>query len=244
MNNKLFALFAAALLLLSGCAQVKETNYKLDEVTTTLDSALEEGHFFFAGKVLTASTTQKMITYYDVSAEAHSVYQVQVTEDYFECMPEEPITVCVYGTKSNFNERVNLTKGEEYIFDVTLWVQEDQVIYLLPTFYESMPQKDGESLYYTADGKTAVVKGGYSAYRSHLLQRAKDLDYTPKRVLDAMAAMMKDAALRDAAFFKEKDFAKVDETLLKRTTTKASELLKRIEGKAPAWESISRVLAS
>lgn len=244
MKQKLFALAAAVLLLVSGCSAPAETSYKLEEVTLTLDNALEEGHFFFAGKVLTASTTQQMITYYDVDAEAHSVYQVQVTEDYFECMPEEPITVCVYGTKSNFNERVNLTKGEEYIFDVTLWVQEDQVMYLLPTFYESMPQKDGESLYYTADGKTAVVKGGYSAYRSRLLQRAKDLDYTPKRVLDAMAAMMKEASLRDAAFFKEKDFAAVDETFLRRTTAKASKLLMGIEGKAPTWESIRRVLAS
>ena len=242
MKNKLWVLLTAATLLLSGCSAPAETYYALEDVTQTLDAALEDGHFFFAGKVLGAGTTERMISYYDMEADAHTVYQVEVTEDFFGCMPEEPLTVCVYGTKSSFNERINLEKGKEYLFDVTLWVQGEDPIYLLPSFYESMPERDGESLYFTQDEKTAVVKEGYSAYKEHLQERAAAMDYTAQRVWQKMTAHLQDVSARDTSYFEAAEFTDVDAELLKKTADKAEELMIKMVDKTPSWEKIAEVL--
>ena len=245
MKNKIIALFLAAALLLSGCAAEKESRYSLDEITQTLDAALEDGHFFFCGKVLSAGTSQKMISYYDAESTSNAVYQVQVTEDFFGCMPEDPITVCVFGSSSNFNNRAPLEKGKEYLFDTTLWVQGESLIYLLPTFYESMPQKDGGSLYYQKGGAFAPVKGGYEGYKEHLLAKASTVGYGPNQVWAQMEQMAKSASLKDAAYFQEQKFEQVDGEFLLQTVTAAKALYQRLEQNKNncSWEQIGKELS-
>lgn len=234
------ALFAALMLLLCGCQPEKKGGYPLEELTLTLDAAVAEGHFFFAGEVLAAGTNKETITYYEMEAEENTFYQVKVTEDFFGCLPEEPITVCIYGTAGHFANRSNLEKGKEYLFDTTLWVHGDEAVFLLPTFYEGLPERQGETLYYTAGGQTASVDATYEAYKEHLFALAEEKGYTPALVKSAMAGMLEQANTRDAAKFSE--FERVDQAHLQLTAETAKSLLEQTKNTAAEWAALREIL--
>lgn len=239
---RISALLCALTLLLSGCAQTGSGDYSFEEMTETMEYSMAEGHFFFAGKILSAGTNDQMITYYDVEAETNTVYQVQVTEDFFGCMPEEPVTVCIYGTTSNFVARSNLEKGKEYLFDTTLWVQGEEVIFLLPSFYEGMPERAGETLYYTVSGQTALVDGTFSDYKAYLTGLAAEQGYGPERVRAGMIAFLEEAAQKDVAFFEERSFTDLDQTHLTLTAATAAALLEQTKNTAADWTALEGLL--
>jgi len=241
--KKLFLGLLTAAVLLAGCQpKPKDTSYTMEEITTTLAASVEDGHFFFAGKVTEVGTNPQMLSYYDAESETNTVYRVEVTDDFLGCMPDDPITVCIYGTKSNFGERVNLEKGQEYLFDTTLWVYGDQVVYLLPTFYQSLPQLQGEGLVYVKNGVQAPVKGTVEDYKEQLYEQITQLNYTPQRVLDKMTALLQEAATRDSAFFAQKKIAVSDEAHLAQTVATAKALLEQAKNATPNWSGILEVL--
>ncbi|MBQ8600779.1 MAG: hypothetical protein IJ407_05325 [Clostridia bacterium] len=241
-NLKLFALLCALVLLVCSCRINEKEGYSFEEMTQTLEAAVAEGHFFFAGKVLSVGTNDRMISYYEMEAETNTVYQVEVTEDFFGCMPKEPITVCIYGTTGNFSSRSNLEKGKEYLFDTTLWVQGEEIIFLLPSFYEGMPERAEEALYYTAGGKTALVNGTYVQYKEHLFSLAEEKGYGPQLVKSSITAFLEQAVKNDAAFFEGLGFTKIDTAHLAATTAKAALLLEQVQNSAADWAALREIL--
>ncbi len=234
------ALMIAFMLLLCGCQAEKKEGYPFEEMTLTLDAAVAEGHFFFAGEVLAAGTNKETISYYEMEAEENTFYQVKVTEDFFGCLPEEPITVCIYGTAGHFANRSNLEKGKEYLFDTTLWVHGEEAVFLLPTFYEGLPERQGEALYYTAGGQTALVDADFKDYQAHLFALAEEKGYTPALVKSAMAGMLEQAAARDATKFSE--FERVDQEHLQLTVDTAKILLEQTKNTAAEWAALREIL--
>ena len=243
MSKKGFLAFLCALaLLLSGCVREQKSGYSFEEMTLTLDAAVAEGHLFFAGEVLSAGTNKQMITYYDVEAEENTFYQVKVTEDFFGCMPEEPITVCIYGTAGQFADRSNLEKGKEYLFDTTLWVHGEEAVFLLPTFYEGLPERQGETLYYTVGGKTSLVEKSYEDYKEHLFALAEEKGYGPALVKKGMVSHLEQAVLKDSAYFADLSFQKADESHLAATAATAQNLLEQLKNAAEDGEALRGIL--
>ncbi len=243
MKKAILWLIAAALLL-SGCqSRPTQNRYPLDEVTQTMEAAVEEGHLFFAGTVLSVGTTSKMISYYDAEVENNTVYQVSVTEDFLGVLPQEPITVCIYGTKSNFGDRATLEKGKEYLFDTTLWVHGDEVVYLLPTFYQSLPQRQEETLFYIKNGVQAAVDGNFADYKEILYTLVQAKGYTPQLLQNKLVGQLQQAAARDSAYFAKESIPVTDEAHLAQTVATANTLLTRMEKTTPNWQGIGEVLS-
>lgn len=239
---RFFAWLSVLALLLCGCNTEKDTRYSFEELTLTMDAAVAEGHFFFAGEILSVGTNQTMISYYEMEAEENTFYQVQVTEDFFGCMPEEPITVCIYGTAGNFSNRSNLEKGKEYLFDTTLWVHGEEPVFLLPTFYEGMPERVGETLYYTTGGQPALVDATYADYKDHLFALAEEKGYDPALVQRSMISFLEQAALNDAAHFADLTFERVDAAHLDVTVAAAKTLLEQTKNSAAEWAALKEIL--
>ena len=139
----------AALLLLTSCSKSDPSVLSLDTLFYRTEASLAEGHLFFAGKVISAAQQNRAITYYESETEVNTFYQVEVTEDFFGCLPERTLTICVMGTDAHFVSRTELQSDTEYLFDVNAWAGEDEMLFLLPTFYEALPQREGEYIYYT-----------------------------------------------------------------------------------------------
>lgn len=241
LRRTLPALLMILCLLLSGCQKKKE-GVPFEDLVLTMENSLEQGHFFFAGKVLSAGNHSTPISFYDLETETNTVYQVEVTEDYFGCMPEEPITVCIFGTKNNVVGRSLLEKDKTYIFDTTLWVHGEEIIYLLPSFYKGMPEISGESLYYTEYNKRDIVNENYAHYKEYLTKKAEDGSYGPELVLTSMKELLTNAAERDEAYFAQKNFEHLDSAHLVQTVSTAKTVLKELENTAASWAAIKEVL--
>ena len=110
---KIFALLLAVVLLLGGCAKAPEGQVEQEVLFEKTAASLAEGHLFFAGRVTSALAEPKQITYYDAEAGKNTFYRVEITEDFFGCLPNRTLTVCVMGNSENFAERENLEKGKE-----------------------------------------------------------------------------------------------------------------------------------
>ncbi|MBQ7935759.1 MAG: hypothetical protein IJ333_05365 [Clostridia bacterium] len=238
----LLGVLLAISLLLCGCEKTDSTLYPLEDLTQTMESSLKTGHFFFAGKVTAAGINEQMISYYEEEAENNTFYQVEVTEDFFGCMPEEAITVCIFGTTGNFTSRTNLEEGKEYLFDTTLWVHGEEAVFLLPSFYLGMPQRSGETLYYTEAGQMAAVDGSFTQYKQHLSELAAKTGYTAESVLAAVTAQLETAVEKDAAYFEELSFEEIDTEHLETTTGTAQTLLAEAKETEPSWEAIRGIL--
>ena len=242
MKRKIIALLAALLLLLTGCGEEATGEKPLAELLEKTPVSMQGGHFFFTGKVTEASAMKKMISFYEVEAEKSTFYQVEIIDDPFGCMPERTVTVCILGGAETFGERIPPEKNKEYLFDTTLWVQEDEAVFLLPTFYESLPEREGEVLYYTTTEGRGVVKGSYADYLARLQTLATENNYTAQTVLDAAKERLKSATERDAAFFKDLKFESVDQVALDKTNKKAADLLQKAESAEKTWEGIRGIL--
>ena len=143
------AMLLIALLILSGCHKNDPGTLTYEEVFEKTESSIREGHLFFAGKVLEKRVETTPITFYDAESEANTFYTVQVLDDFFDLLPDRNFTVCVMGTPEQFANRTDLEKGGTYIFDCSVWMQEDELILLLPTFHNALPKREGKYLSYT-----------------------------------------------------------------------------------------------
>jgi len=244
--RNLLLLLLSAVLLLSGCSSEQEVS---NEVTAEYlyeraNVAQKEGHFFFAGTVLSVATEEKQITYYEEQVEKNTFYQVEITNDLFGCMPDRVITVCILGTSDNFIDRLALEEGEEYFFDTTLWVHEGAAVFLLPTFYENLPQISDDALYYTDKGGKYLLDIDYKTYTGYLTEQAEKNGYTPEAVLAAAKARLELAATdRTPEHFEKLEFSKPDNALIKGVNRDAAALLKKVNAAKNTWNEIGDVLA-
>lgn len=237
-------LLLALCLLLTGCKDSGESAVKpMEELLEKTPASLAEGHFFFAGTVTSSATLPEMISYYETETEKNTFYTVEVTDDFFGCLPDRTLTVCVLGSTENFGSRAMLEKNAEYIFDTSLWVQEEEPVFLLSTFYEALPERSGESLFYTTgqEGK-AVVSGSYQDYRARLLALAEEAGYGPELVLSAAKDRLQSAVERDYAYFEALSFTVADSAALAITNQTAAALLDSAAATPASWEGIRGLL--
>jgi len=242
MKRNVVALLIALLVLLSGCTKQELGQKPLEELMEKTPVSMEEGHLFFTGKVTAASVMNRMISFYEVETEKSTFYQVEVTDDPFDCMPDRILTVCILGSADSFGERNALQKDTEYLFDTSLWVQEDEAVLLLPTFYQSLPEREGDDLYYIGAEGRERVKGSYRDYLDRLQALAEENKYSAQRVLEAAEGRMKSAAERDADYFKELKFEKTDAEAILKTNKKAADLLAKVKTAEKTWEGIRELL--
>lgn len=238
----LAALLAAALLL-GGCAGGGREEYeRFDELFVQTQASLEEGHFFFSGRVLSVVTGRQIISYYEAQMEKNTFYQVEVTDDYFGCMPDRIITVCVLGSAENFSDRETLVKNREYLFDTALWIQEEEAVFLLPTFYSALPEQRDGTLYLN-DAEGAYIPGTYAQYRSRLAALAEEAGYGPQRIMEAVRAQLQSAADKSSAdYFAQRGFEQIDADALERTRQTALQLYDQAQGTENTWEGIRSLL--
>ncbi|MBR2013251.1 MAG: hypothetical protein IJ995_03450 [Clostridia bacterium] len=197
-------------LLLCGCSKTQEDVMKLEDLFYRTEVAMEEGQLFFAGKVLSVQKQDRAITYYESETVANTFYEVEVTEDFFGFLPERTLTVCVMGTGEHFVSRTEPEKGKEYLFQVKAWAGEEEMLFLLPTFYEALPQRESEYIYYTKGNQRYAVDGGYEDYKQRLLDLAEQYGYSAQGVGKAILADLQAAGKKDAAYFEELEFKTID----------------------------------
>lgn len=242
MKRRIIALLAVFLLLLCGCDQKSNGVKPMEELFEKTPVSMEEGHLFFAGKVKAASAIKQTISFYEAEAEKNTFYKVEVTDDPFGCMPDREVTVCILGAADTFNERTLLLEDKEYLFDTSLWVQGDEVVFLLPTFYESLPERDGDALYYTTAAGRSAVDGSYADYSARLSALAKENAYGPEQVLTAAKERFKSAKERDIAYFEKLKFEHLDGDVLTKTNQTAASLLEQADQAEKNWEGIRDLL--
>lgn len=217
------ALVLALMLLLGGCSKTEDDELKLESLFERTEVAMQEGQLFFSGKVLEKTKQDRAITYYESETAANTFYQVEITEDFFGFLPERTLTVCVMGTEENFGSRTELEKGKEYLFQVNAWAGESELLFLLPTFYEAMPQREGDYLYYTKGNLRYAVDGGYEDYKQMLSELAEQYGYSAKGVGAAIIANLKNAAQKDAAYFEKLEFKTIDSAAVDAVAAFAAE---------------------
>ena len=244
MRN-LLLLMLCLLLMPSGCSseQVPSNAVTAEYLYERAEASQNGGHFFFAGEVLSVMTDAKQITYYEEQTAKNTFYQVEVTNDLFGCMPDRVITVCVLGTSEHFVDRFPLEEGEEYLFDTTLWVHGGAAVFLLPTFYENLPQISGDSLYYTDDSGKYLLDVDYEAYTVRLTEMAKETGYGAQKVLAAVKERLELAAKdRTVEHFEKAEFEKPDQELIKGVNRDAAALLRKAEKAPESWSGIEEFL--
>lgn len=210
-------------LLIGGCSNAKDDVMTLESLFYRTEVAMEEGQLFFAGKVLSAKNQARAITYYESETAANTFYEVEVTEDFFGFMPDRTLTVCVMGTEENFVSRTELEQGKEYLFQVNAWAGEEEMLFLLPTFYEALPQREGEYIYYTKSNKRYAVDGRYEEYKQMLFDLADQLGYSAKRVGEAISSNLELASQKNASYFEALEYQNIDHQTVDKIAAFAKE---------------------
>ncbi len=243
MLKRMVAILLAGTLLLGLTACKKSADQKgTESLLETAEVSMNEGHFFFVGKVLSVVNEQKMITFYDAETEKNTFYQVEITDDLFGCMPEKVITVCIYGTGTFFKNRKSLEKGKEYFFDTRLWVDEEKAVYLLPTFYSGLPERQGDRLLLSEPEETYDL-GRPEDYREDLLALANRVGYGAKTVMAGMKSQLELAVQNsNKAHFDGVEVKETDENFLARVTATAQRLLEKAKDAESTWNGIKGVL--
>ncbi len=242
MRKAWISLLLAMTLLFSGCSAAPTgAPGGFEALFTTTETSLNDGHFFFDGIVLSVETEDRQISYYEAQMGKNTFYQVQVADDYEGCLPGEVVTVCVLGNYESFPNRETLKKGEEYQFDTALWVQGDQVVFLLPTFYTTLPARRGDQLYAGAEGKLQAV-GTYAHYREELRARMEQTGYGPATVLAGVKESLQNAVEKNAQYFEALQFTDMDAAALNTTAQNAAARLQRANEALETWEGIKTIL--
>ena len=240
-KHNLVGAFLLILMLICGCAN-REEKGDLELLFSTAETSFQTGRFFFAGQVQGIKNDERLITYYDAPMGKNTFYSVKVTEDFFGCMPERNITVCILGNSETFPNRATLEKGKEYLFETALWVDDQEAIFLLPTFYSALPRLADGKLYALEAGKELLC-GSLEDYKITLMERAEEQKYAPATLLSGMKEQLKNAVSRkDVAYFKERDFKNVEKETLQKTAHIAATLLKKAEDAEATWEEIGAII--
>ncbi len=243
MLKRTLAFLLAGILLL-GCTACKEPADEkgTESLLETAEVSMNEGHFFFIGKVLSVVNEKKMITFYDAAIEKNTFYRVEITDDLFGCLPERVITVCVYGTGASFKNRKSLEKGKEYFFDTQLWADAQEPVFLLPTFYSGMPERQGEHLLLNEPEGTFDL-GRPDDYREELLALANRVGYGAKTVMTGMKRQL-ELAIQNSnkAHFDALDVKDTDEAFLAEVTATARRLSEKADAADETWNGIRGVL--
>ncbi len=234
-------LLALLLTLLGGCSGDAGI-LKSEKVFMRTETSVQEGHLFFTGKVLSVSKLPEQITYYDEPVDQNTFYEVEVTDDYFNCIPDRTVTVCIYGTVANNVSRHELQKDGEYLFDVTAWMRGNEVVFLLPSFYSVLAEREGEYLYYTEADLRYSIDATYEEYKEALIALAEQHSYGPALVFQKIKANLEQAKTRDEAYFKELKFKAVDGTAIATTVAGAKLRLQQLSATQETWEGVRKVL--
>lgn len=250
-RNKIIAIVAAAVAavaLIAGLLvwyfwdQTAGTS-EMGLVYERMSVSLERGSFFFAGEVLSSQTDTKQITFYEEEMPKSTFYRVKVTEDYFGCMPERELTVCVGGSGESFRNRMPLEEGKEYVFEATLWLMDGKAIFLLPSFYDVLPEISDGDLYVTDLSGKYLLEDDYATYCAQMKALAKEVGYGPETVLRAMDMRLELAANdRNVIFFKNQKFTKLDEGAIQAVNRNAAALRERLSATEKTWEGIKELL--
>ncbi len=242
LRSLMVALLAMALLL-GGCKKDAVGSIAADLLYEKMGVSQQEGHFFFAGKVLSALSDSKQITYYEEQMEKNTFYQVEITDDFFGCMPDRVVTVCVLGGSENFPNRQALEPKAEYIFDTTLWLCDGEAVFLLPTFYDALPEKSGEDLYYTDRNGKGLLEDSYEDYKAAAIAMAETSGYSPETVLNSMKERLELAEKeRTVARFEELKFADLDVAAVKAVNDLAVAYSEKCSTAEKTWEGIKDIL--
>lgn len=236
------AMLLIALLILSGCQKTDPGTLTYETVFEKTSASMKEGHLFFAGKVLEKRVETTPITFYDSEAEANTFYTVQVTDDFFDLLPDRKFTVCVMGTPDQFTNRTDLEKNGIYLFDCSVWMQEDELILLLPTFHNALPRREGKYLSYTENGTRYGVEGTYEDYKEHLKKMAADHGYGAGMAMDHIRDRLTLATQKDVAYFENLGFESIDTALVKATSDAADTRLLAGAGVASTAEGVKELL--
>lgn len=236
------ALLMAAVLLLSGCQKNDPGTLTYETMFEKTEASLKEGHLFFAGKVLQVDQRAELITYYDGETPANTFYTVEVVEDYFDLLPDRNLTVCIMGTTDQFSTRTDLKAEEVYIFDCTVWMQGEEVVLLLPTFYNGLPCREGEFLSFTEKGVRYAVEGTYEDYKESLLALAEEQGYGPAAVMKHINDRLASAAQKDAAYFEELEFETVDADRIGATVAAANTRLQEAKNLQSTNQGVKELL--
>lgn len=240
--HKLIAFLLVLSLFLCGCKGSDEEAVGLDTLFETTENSLSIGQVFFAGKVLGKAAEARLISYYDAEMGKNTFYSVEITDDLFNCLPERTITVCVLGNEETFPDRTPLSKGKEYYFNTTLWVEGEEIIFLLPTFYTALPERENGLIYATID-EVRHECGSDERYRERLNELVKKTGYGPETVLVGAKEAFQSAAARvDIDYFETLKIPIPDAALLQKTGTTAAALLKQAEKTEATWEEIGGLL--
>lgn len=238
------ALLLVLVLLVCGCQGKQDPAgmIKTEELFQKTPAAMEEGHLFFAGRVVSVLAERKSISFYEAESEKNTYYKVEVTEDFFGCLPQRLLTVCILGSSENFSTRKTLEKDTEYLFDATVWVQGEEVIFLLPTFYTGIPHRQGDTVLYTDTEGTKTAECNNKQYVARLRKLAEENGYAPEKVLAHAKKRLGDAAARDADYFRGLKFTHIDEALLQTTVQTAQAKLEQANKISADWAGIGELL--
>lgn len=240
---RIFALLLVLSLLLCGCGEKKsELQAEMDSFLQDAETALAQGEFLFVGKVLGKVTEDRLITYYDADMGENTFYSVEVTEDLYGCMPDRTITVGILGNSETFPDRTPLSKGKEYYFQTYLWVEGDQIIFLLPTFYTALAEREAGMIYATINGERHFC-GSEEEYREALKQAEERAEYGPMAVWKTAEASFGAAYGRStAAYFEKLEISVKDPETLEKTEETAYKLLQEIKKTEKSWEGLGDLL--
>ena len=237
------ALLMAALLLLGGCHREDPGALTYETMFEKTESSLKEGHLFFAGKVLAVEKKAEQITYYDAPAAVNTFYRVEIEEDYFDLLPDRTFTVAVLGEEEHFANRTALEEGGVYLFDCTLWMQGEEMILLLPTFYNGLPQWEGQFLSFTEGNSRYAVEGTYQEYVEALKDLAKELGYGPKTVMEGAKARLQTAIQKDRAYFEDLKFEEADAAAIQATVQAAQKRLQAAQKLSETKEGVQELFS-
>ena len=239
--NKLLALLLVFSLLLCGCnGKDRAGQAMMEEFLEEAEGAMVGGELFFAGKILGMAAEDRLISYYDAEMGKNTFYSVEVTEDLFGIMPDRTITVCVLGNSETFPDRNLLIKGKEYYFHTYLWVEGEELIFLLPTFYTALPEREGEMIYATYED-TRYLCGSDEEYRQGLKAAEEKAGYGAAAVWLRAETAFAEAGRKDAKYFENLKMKVKDPVLLKQTQRAAKELAGRLEKIDKTWEGLGGV---
>jgi hypothetical protein len=234
-------LIVAIVLLLGGCK--KEAGFfQISEVFKRTETSIKDGHLFFTGKVVSVAKDPRQITYYDEQAELSTFYTVEITEDYFEAMPDRQITVCIFGTSANNGSRNELQKGKEYLFDVSPYMLQNEVVFLLPSFYTALAQREGDTLFYMDGNVRYGIEGTYTQYKEELKQLAQSLSYGPAVALKKAKTNFERSVNNDTEYFTELKFENLDADAIQTTVAAAKLRLQRLALAGNSWKDLREVL--